>query len=131
MKAVIFLALLIASAASAEPWSVSERSPVIHSTQKPFVKKQSLWNHRFDYGFAFYQKVISPADGARCGMYPTCAGYGYQAIKKHGPIVGLWLATDRLMRDNGKHMEDYPLILKFGRTRHYDPVSANDFWFSK
>jgi len=88
-------------------------------------------NLRYDHGYAFYQKILSPADGARCGMYPTCSDYGFQAIQKHGPILGGWMAADRFMRDHGEAQENYTLISKFGRTRLWDPVSLNDFWFTK
>lgn len=81
--------------------------------------------------FSFYQKVISPADGARCGFYPTCADYSYQAIRKHGPIWGIWMSTDRFMRDHGHNEGSYDLIEKYGKRRLFDPIDANDFWFVK
>ncbi|OGP05957.1 MAG: hypothetical protein A2Z91_05155 [Deltaproteobacteria bacterium GWA2_38_16] len=114
--------LFIALTAFLDPWSVTEKAPV--------MKEEGFWNQRFEYGFYFYQKVLSPADGARCGMYPTCADYGYQAIQKHGPLLGGWMATDRYMRDNGRGNSFYSLIEKFGHRRLFDPVSANDFWFT-
>ena len=132
MKLLVFLFMLsMIEPLVAEPWSISPGSPVI--AERSFVLRaqdDSFWNNRFDYGYYFYQKAITPADGPRCGLYPTCADYGYQAIQKHGPFLGGWMATDRLMRDNGKNMETYPLIDKFGKMRHYDPVSNNDFWFT-
>jgi hypothetical protein len=36
----------------------------------------------------FYQVAISPADGASCGLYPTCSGYAMQCLRKHGAVVG-------------------------------------------
>ena len=113
----------------ADPWSVSVRSPVIQEKIKTFKPQSSFWDQRFEYGYYVYQKFISPADGPRCGLYPTCADYGYQAIQKHGPFIGGWMAADRFTRDNAKDMEQYPLIEKYGIQRHYDPVSENDFWF--
>ncbi len=118
---------------SEEPWSNSEKAPVIREEilrgHNILAPQDNFWNNRFDHGYYFYQKMISPADGARCGMIPTCADFGYQAIQKHGPILGGWMATDRFMRDHGKEEQNYPLIEKFGRMRLSDPVSANDFWF--
>ena len=32
----------------------------------------------------------------RCRYTPSCAEYGLQAIKKHGPYKGLWLTVQRL-----------------------------------
>ena len=116
------------------PWSTSDYAPVIEeilrlTPQNDKTLQNDQSNKRFDYGFYFYEKFLSPADGARCGMYPTCADYGYQAIQKHGPMVGGWMATDRFMRDNGHGDSFYSLIEKFGKRRLFDPVSANDFWF--
>ena len=124
--------LLIPSVLYAEPWSISEKYPTIEEktlrTHSP-QKDKSFWDQRFDYGYAFYQTVISPADGARCGMYPTCSDYGYQAIQKHGPLIGGVMAADRFMRSEDQAY--YPPIAKYGRTRLYDTVSENDFWFTK
>ncbi len=117
----------------AQPWSISEKSPVIEEKilrlgQRPFAQNDELfWNQRFEYGYAFYQTVLSRADGARCGMYPTCSDYAYQALQKHGPLIGGVLAADRFMRSEDQAY--YPPITKYGRTRLYDPVANNDFWF--
>ena len=75
----------------------------------------------------FYQVAISPADGGSCMLYPTCSGYAQHALRKHGPIVGFVMTSERVMRNHvGEH---YPTIWKFGRWRNYDPIEANDFWF--
>ncbi|MBL7719999.1 MAG: membrane protein insertion efficiency factor YidD [Flavipsychrobacter sp.] len=44
----------------------------------------------------FYQAFLSPLFGAKCRYYPTCSVYGMEAIKKHGPFKGGWLATKRI-----------------------------------
>ena len=41
----------------------------------------------------FYQKFISPVDGDRCQMYPTCSTYSKNAIKKHGYFIG-WIIRE-------------------------------------
>lgn len=48
----------------------------------------------------FFQEVISPQDGPRCPFYPTCSHYGKQAVKKHGALLGSFLAGDRILRCN-------------------------------
>lgn len=45
-----------------------------------------------------YQKVISPYTPPSCRFTPTCSEYAKQALKKHGPIKGLWLAIKRISR---------------------------------
>jgi len=46
----------------------------------------------------FFQQYISPTDGARCQFSPTCSAFGYQAISEHGPLLGILMTVDRLMR---------------------------------
>ena len=77
----------------------------------------------------FFQKVISPVDGATCDFYPTCSAYAKQALKKHGLFLGLVMASERVIRDHSP--EGYDLIYKFDRYYVYDPVENNDFWFNK
>ncbi len=45
-----------------------------------------------------YQKVISPLLPNACRYTPTCSQYGLEAIQKHGPWKGLWLALRRFAR---------------------------------
>lgn len=49
---------------------------------------------------AFYQTCISPLTPASCRFTPTCSEYAKQALKKHGPIKGLYLAIWRILRCN-------------------------------
>lgn len=46
----------------------------------------------------FYQLAISPFLGAKCRYTPSCSAYGVEAIKKHGPLKGFWLALKRFGR---------------------------------
>lgn len=133
MKKIVFMISLIVIPLTSypDPWSVTEKSPVIPEKQPKQKIVRSFWDNRFELGYYFYQKVVSPADGARCGMYPTCADYSYQAMQKHGLIIGSWMAADRFMRDHGNNEGSYSFIEKFGRRRFFDPINENDFWFSK
>ena len=45
-----------------------------------------------------YQKVISPILPAACRYTPTCSEYGKQAIIKHGPFKGGFLAIKRISK---------------------------------
>jgi putative membrane protein insertion efficiency factor len=55
-----------------------------------------------------YQLIISPWMGPSCRYTPTCSQYGIEAIKKYGPIKGLWLTAKRIARCNpwGGHGHD-------------------------
>ncbi len=46
--------------------------------------------------------------GANCRFTPTCSQYGIEAIKKHGPFKGGWLALKRIGRCHpwGAHGHD-------------------------
>lgn len=46
----------------------------------------------------FYRKFISPLTPPSCRFTPTCSQYAIEAITKHGPIRGLWLAVRRILR---------------------------------
>lgn len=47
---------------------------------------------------AFYQTCISPFTPPACRFTPTCSQYAKEAIIKHGPLKGLWLAIKRICR---------------------------------
>ena len=45
-----------------------------------------------------YRLGISPLIGPRCRYQPTCSAYALEALDRHGPIKGLWLAVCRIVR---------------------------------
>jgi putative membrane protein insertion efficiency factor len=55
-----------------------------------------------------YQYAISPMLGASCRYTPTCSTYAIQALKKHGPLKGTYLAIKRILKCNpwGGHGHD-------------------------
>ncbi len=46
----------------------------------------------------FYRAVISPMFPPTCRYTPTCSRYAIDAIKKHGPFKGFYLACRRILR---------------------------------
>jgi hypothetical protein len=46
----------------------------------------------------FYQCAISPHLPSACRYTPTCSQYAVEAIRKHGPFKGTWLAIKRILR---------------------------------
>ena len=46
----------------------------------------------------FYRRFISPLTPPSCRFTPTCSQYAIEALQKHGPIRGLWLAIRRILR---------------------------------
>ncbi len=45
-----------------------------------------------------YQHCISPLTPPSCRFTPTCSEYARQAIIKHGPLRGAYLAIRRILR---------------------------------
>ena len=44
----------------------------------------------------FYQHAISPLFPPSCRYTPTCSHYTIEALQKHGPLRGGWLALKRI-----------------------------------
>ena len=45
-----------------------------------------------------YQLFLSPVLGPSCRYLPSCSEYAIEAIERHGPLAGTWLALRRLLR---------------------------------
>lgn len=56
----------------------------------------------------FYKVAISPILPMACRYTPTCSEYSIEAIRKHGPVKGLYLAIKRIVSCNpwGGHGHD-------------------------
>ncbi|RJP57460.1 MAG: membrane protein insertion efficiency factor YidD [Deltaproteobacteria bacterium] len=94
------------------------------------VGDQSILNLVFIRGVRFFQNVISPVDGDRCPMYPSCSEYGIRALRKHGPFLGFVMIADRLIHERDE-MTYASIVIVNGIRRYYDPVENNDFWLSE
>jgi hypothetical protein len=46
----------------------------------------------------FYRRFISPYTPPSCRYTPTCSQYAIEALRKHGPFKGSWLAVRRILR---------------------------------
>ncbi|MBR6926749.1 MAG: membrane protein insertion efficiency factor YidD [Bacteroidaceae bacterium] len=46
----------------------------------------------------FYRRYISPYTPPACRFTPTCSQYALEALQKHGPLRGTWLAIRRILR---------------------------------
>lgn len=46
----------------------------------------------------FYQLCISPLTPPSCRFTPTCSSYAIEALRRHGPAKGLYLAARRILR---------------------------------
>jgi hypothetical protein len=78
-----------------------------------------------------FQRVISRADGDRCPMTPSCSHYAATAFKHHHPVTAWILTCDRLLRCGHDEVRRAPRVWIDGRTRTFDPLEANTFWWRK
>ena len=100
-----------------------ENPPPQNEIPRPFLQHVALKS------IVFFQKVISPTDGDRCAMFPSCSTYGAHAFKKHGFLLGTVMTASRLIHERGE-MAIAPKIWINGAYRFYDPLENNDFWLT-
>ena len=65
-------------------------------TRKSSLK--AIINAPFVLLIKFYQLCISPLKPSCCRFTPTCSQYALEALRKHGPLRGLYLAVRRILR---------------------------------
>lgn len=110
------------AAAAWGPWEAPRPKPV--SAAPPFGTAP------LRTAIHFFQHYISPVDGPRCPMYPTCSAYALQALERHGPLLGVMLTVDRLFHETDAAEHHHPVQVG-NRLRFYDPVANNDFWLRR
>jgi hypothetical protein len=54
-----------------------------------------------------YQRFVSPLTPPVCRFYPSCSSYAADAIARHGPWKGGYLAVRRLLRCHPLHPGGY------------------------
>lgn len=54
-----------------------------------------------------YQRFISPYTPPTCRFFPSCSAYAVDAIGRHGPWRGAYLALRRLLRCHPFHPGGY------------------------
>lgn len=125
---IILTAVPAAAQDSSAPWDFNKAdAAAVRSVEKD---KMSTGAKALSWGVQFYRETISQVDGERCKMYPSCSAYSLEAITKHGFFLGYVMTADRLIHESNE-MDNAPKIkLKNGKERFYDPVDANDFWWS-
>ncbi len=129
--AALLAALPAGLAAEWGPWSVSPGAPGGESQRPPDeeASRAGPAGRLLTGAVRFFQKYISPVDGERCTMVPTCSHYGLQAIRKHGALLGFIMTADRIVHEY-EEQRFVPSVWD-GRTHRFlDPVENNDFWFS-
>jgi uncharacterized protein len=81
-------------------WAQDLRGP--EDVKPQVLTEETAQTSPLKIGFAglfwVYQKGVSPVNPDRCGFLPSCSAYGSWAFREHGPIWGVVMAADRLLR---------------------------------
>jgi hypothetical protein len=72
-----------------------------------------------------YKYAISPLTPASCRHYPTCSEYAVEAIKIHGPFIGFWLGTKRILRCHPWGTSGYDPVPPKGKLKEYNPRKSS------
>ncbi|MEO6405281.1 MAG: membrane protein insertion efficiency factor YidD [Ferruginibacter sp.] len=59
---------------------------------------KKIFSYPFILLIKIYQWILSPLLGPKCRFTPTCSQYSIEALKKYGPIKGLWLTARRVAK---------------------------------
>lgn len=110
------------------PWNFDH--PAAGKQKTEFPPDLSLSADLLYRGSLFFSQYISPVDGDRCAMYPTCSAYSRQAVARHGFLIGLVMTVDRLIHENNE-IDTAQVIEIGGSYRYHDPVENNDFWWDQ
>lgn len=96
-------------------------------SSSPQIYQTSTTKLVFSGLIQFYSTYISPADGPRSPSYPTGSAYGKEVLNKYGLFPGIFLIADRLFHE--ADVNPGFNILIFGRSRYYDPIVNNTYWW--
>ena len=72
-----------------------------------------------------YQYTLSPMLGPRCRYYPSCSNYAVEALREHGAVRGLGLATWRVLRCNPFSNGGYDPVLPRHKECEHEPGETN------
>ena len=98
-------------------------SSVGSSSERVGTFRNTAW-----IGLRIYQVLVSPSDGARCSMYPSCSYYTLEAVRRRGPFLGAFMGTARIM---ATHRDpERPLCRAAGRLYTYAPPEDDEWWRS-
>ena len=61
-----------------------------------------------------YRLLLTPLKPPTCRFTPSCSVYALEALERHGPLQGLWLAVRRVARCHP--------ITWLGGSSGFDPV---------
>lgn len=81
-----------------------------------------------EWALKAYRSTVSRVDGDRCPSHPTCSQYALEAVRSHGPALGVVLTAGRLQSE-GDEAAFAPRIFVGGRWKVYSPVEDDLAFF--
>ena len=128
--------MLPATAAGEPPWSIDPRHPApvlallpgVPVLEPARVASSSPVQLVAEAALVAWMRGLTTVDGPTCAFYPTCSGYAWTAVRRHGWFVGGILAAERIMRSHADTGE-YVVTRVGGVLRLKDPVGDHDSWF--
>ena len=88
--------------------------------KRPAIRTSSEFKLALISVLRIYQLFVSSQDQPSCAFTPSCSQYAKEAVAKHGPVLGVIMAADRLQRCHGMGAGYYPIHPETGKL--YDPV---------
>lgn len=73
-------------------------------------------------------RALAGFQGPRCPHRPSCSTYALQAVDGYGPLVGSWLAANRLIR--GRWSSSVRLLVADSEGLWLDPIEEATFWLT-
>ena len=121
------LIVIVSVLFSTGSWSNAFTSDMTSGSADDFTLKETGYmSFLMERGVRFFQVFISPVDGDRCQMAPTCSAFGRKAFQEHGAFWGFILTFDRLTHE-GDESSVSPYIYDGDRLVTFDPVENNVF----
>jgi len=133
MRLALSLSLLLPLAAPAADFGPfpTAVAPVTREARAPGPTRAASLDagHFLHLGFRFYQRVVSPIDGARCHHTPTCSRFALDAVQQKGFLLGVLLTVDRLWNTGrSSALRLLPEVWTRAGYRFFDPVAQETFW---
>ncbi len=80
------------------------RAPQVVETRSAAPQRLNLAQRLVLLPLAFYRRFLSPLKPVpSCRFHPTCSSYAVEAVRQHGALRGMWLATARVLRCHPWH----------------------------
>ena len=80
------------------------RAPQVVETRSAAPQRLNLAQRLVLLPLAVDRRFLSPLTPVpSCRFHPTCSSYAVEAVRQHGALRGMWLATARVLRCHPWH----------------------------